>query len=128
MYCKNCGKEILNEAVICPSCGYPTDNYNKINAKNNTELITASKIFIILSIVAASIGILTSIVFLCMGYFLLILAIIALCIPIIIGYFAFKKLNKAKSRQEIFIISILTLVFCNIIAGILMLCISDKDF
>lgn len=24
-YCKNCGKEIVNEAVICPHCGVPQE-------------------------------------------------------------------------------------------------------
>lgn len=26
MFCKNCGKEIDDKAVICPNCGVPTDN------------------------------------------------------------------------------------------------------
>ena len=29
MYCKNCGKEVNDNAVICPNCGVGTDNYNK---------------------------------------------------------------------------------------------------
>ena len=29
MYCKKCGKEINDEAVICPYCGCATDNMNK---------------------------------------------------------------------------------------------------
>ena len=24
MYCKNCGKEIDDKAVVCPGCGVPT--------------------------------------------------------------------------------------------------------
>lgn len=27
MYCRNCGKELSDAAVICPGCGVPTDNY-----------------------------------------------------------------------------------------------------
>ena len=27
MFCSKCGKEIMNEAVICPHCGCPTSNY-----------------------------------------------------------------------------------------------------
>ena len=26
MYCKKCGKEIFDEAVVCPYCGVMTDN------------------------------------------------------------------------------------------------------
>lgn len=25
MYCKNCGKEIDDQAIICPNCGVPTE-------------------------------------------------------------------------------------------------------
>ena len=27
MYCKNCGTQLDDRAVICPHCGVPTDNY-----------------------------------------------------------------------------------------------------
>ena len=27
MYCKNCGAQIDDHAVICPHCGVPTENY-----------------------------------------------------------------------------------------------------
>lgn len=29
MFCSKCGNEINDEAVICPNCGCPTQNYNK---------------------------------------------------------------------------------------------------
>ena len=29
MYCKNCGQQIDDNAVVCPHCGAPTDNFNK---------------------------------------------------------------------------------------------------
>ena len=29
MYCKNCGKLLDDNAVICPSCGVATDNFYK---------------------------------------------------------------------------------------------------
>lgn len=28
MFCSKCGKEISDEAVICPACGVPTPNYH----------------------------------------------------------------------------------------------------
>lgn len=27
-YCSHCGKEIMAEAVVCPHCGCPTEQYN----------------------------------------------------------------------------------------------------
>ena len=30
MICKNCGKEIFDNAAICPGCGCPTDNYASV--------------------------------------------------------------------------------------------------
>lgn len=32
MFCEKCGKEIHDEAVICPGCGVPTSNYSKHQA------------------------------------------------------------------------------------------------
>lgn len=29
MFCSKCGQKIATEAVICPACGCPTQNYNK---------------------------------------------------------------------------------------------------
>ena len=29
MFCKSCGEELLAEAVICPKCGSPTENFTK---------------------------------------------------------------------------------------------------
>ena len=29
MFCSKCGKEIMDEAVICPNCGCATNNYNQ---------------------------------------------------------------------------------------------------
>ena len=48
--------------------------------------------------------------------------------PIIIAFFALTKLETAKKKDSIITIAIFTLLFCSLIAGILMLCLSDKDF
>lgn len=32
MFCKNCGKEINDGAVVCPNCGVATDNMVKASA------------------------------------------------------------------------------------------------
>lgn len=34
MFCSKCGKEINDDALICPSCGCATENYSK-NEKEN---------------------------------------------------------------------------------------------
>ena len=49
-------------------------------------------------------------------------------IPLVVGILALVKLNKAQSKKEIIIPAILVLVFGNILAGIVMLLISEKSF
>ena len=43
MYCKVCGHEVNDNAVICPNCGVATDNYLKTTAapaqKNTLALV-----------------------------------------------------------------------------------------
>lgn len=39
MFCKNCGKEINDNAVVCPNCGVATENM----AKNNSAPAPAQK-------------------------------------------------------------------------------------
>ena len=48
-------------------------------------------------------------------------------VPIIVGIFVLKKLEEAKTKSELTTMAILNLLFCNTIAGILMLCIKDED-
>ena len=39
MFCKNCGKEIDDSAVVCPNCGVATENMSKstpVPAQKNT--------------------------------------------------------------------------------------------
>lgn len=47
--------------------------------------------------------------------------------PIVVGIIALQKLNDARRKEEIQAISILTLLFCNMIGGIIMLTMTDKD-
>lgn len=37
MFCKNCGKEIDDKAIVCPNCGVPTDNYTAVAKPAATE-------------------------------------------------------------------------------------------
>ena len=66
---------------------------------------TAAKVFIILSMIF----------------------LFYLIFPLVVGIIALKKLKTATSKSELTVIAIITLLFCNTIAGILMLCLSEKD-
>jgi len=48
-------------------------------------------------------------------------------LPLIFGFIALKKLKTATKRDELTVTAILTLLFCNVIGGILMLCLKDED-
>lgn len=48
-------------------------------------------------------------------------------IPLIVGFIALNKMKKATKKDELVVIAILNLLFCNIIGGILMLCLKDED-
>lgn len=37
MYCGNCGKELCDDAVVCPYCGVPTQKYNNSSATPQTN-------------------------------------------------------------------------------------------
>jgi hypothetical protein len=50
-----------------------------------------------------------------------------LIFPIIIGAFALKKIETAKTKDELTGIAIAVLLLVNLVAGILMLTISDQD-
>lgn len=47
--------------------------------------------------------------------------------PVAVGVIALQKLNDARKKEDIQTISILTLLFCNMVAGIVMLTMTDKD-
>ena len=53
-----------------------------------------------------------------------------LCAPaIVVGGIALKKLESAKKKEDLTAIAIITLIFCNLVAGILMLCMDNqRDF
>lgn len=42
MFCSKCGKEIMDEAVICPSCGCPTNNFSAQSPAQPTVNIYSS--------------------------------------------------------------------------------------
>ena len=106
MFCKKCGKELFDEAVVCPNCGCATNNYSATQTFSKSGKFTAAKIFIIIGMVVS--------------FFLII--------PIIVGVLSLIQLSTAKQKSDITIMGVLTLLFCSLIGGIIMLCITDKDF
>ena len=60
----------------------------------------------------------------------IILSMIGLCfliVPIIVGAIALHKLEKATSKNDLIVIGVLTILFCSVIGGILMLCMSEDE-
>ncbi len=101
-YCSKCGAEMMDEAVICIKCGCATEN---TRVTQDSGLTIAAKIFMILSTVASAIYLIP----------------LAWCIPMTVSYF-----NKVKKGQPVSMaFKVCTLLFVNLIAGIIMLC--DKD-
>lgn len=47
--------------------------------------------------------------------------------PIIVGILALQKIEESRKKEDILTIGILTLLFCNLIGGIIMLTMTDKD-
>ena len=125
-YCSKCGNEIEDEAVFCPHCGCRCDynqpgkrsfntllkdhcdcrcDYNQPVVKESTGLQTAAKVFLILS---------------CISGGLLIIPLLWM-LPMTISYFNACKEGRAVSTG----FKICTLLFINMIAGILMLIDSE---
>ncbi len=50
-----------------------------------------------------------------------------LVFPVVVGFIALKRIDEATSVSELKTISILTLIFCSTIGGILMLSMKDED-
>lgn len=102
-FCQKCGKEIMDEAVICPACGCAVEQERKDSG--NDGLAVASKIFLIIGCIAQ-------------GWLLLPLA---WCLPITISI-----CNRIKRGEPVGVgLKVCALLFVNTIGGILLLCRSD---
>lgn len=38
MYCRQCGKEIHDEAVVCVNCGVPTEKYAAVDPESKSKI------------------------------------------------------------------------------------------
>lgn len=104
-FCSKCGKELLDEAIICPNCGCQVGVIKSPTKDANAGLGLAAKVLMIISCVA-------------FGWALIPLAWM---IPMTVSVS-----NKLKSGEEISVgLKVCTLLFVNVIAGILLLCMDD---
>ena len=102
-FCQKCGKEIREEAVICPGCGCLVAK----EQKGKDGLATASKVFLILACILQ-------------GFFLIPLL---WCLPMTIS--AFGKMNRGERIGTGFTICIA--LFVSLIGGILLACRPEGD-
>ena len=125
-YCTKCGSEIADEAVICPKCGCAVDNVKPTASVNGMKI--ATKVFLILSCVSCCV---TAIIYFILGIVALtdgnggmFIASLLFClppmwiVPMTVNYFS--KVKKGEAVGVGF--KVCTLIFVNIVAGILMLC------
>ncbi len=105
MYCQYCGKELADEAVVCPNCGCATDKFQA--QKSNSGTGSAAKVFMIIGCVLSA-------------FYLLI----PLCWTIPMTVIYCKRLKQGVPVGTGF--KICSLLFVSLIAGILMLCDDEK--
>ena len=115
------------------------------NRKEEEQMKTASKVFIILGIITGGLLCGISTIYLLIyssGIYALALDIIgfratfyAVCLSMLLfgiamlitGSVSLRRLSYATSKNELILTSVCCLLFCNMIAGILMLCLKDSD-
>ena len=62
MFCRNCGKEIHDSALVCPNCGVPTDNMqNQVQVPVAQQKHTFAIIGFIFSFFGSLLGLIFSI-------------------------------------------------------------------
>lgn len=105
-YCQKCGKEIVDEAVVCTGCGCSVEVNVKKNADGGEDgLAVAAKVFLILGCVTQA----------------WLLLPLAWCLPITIAICNRTRMNQPVGTG----LKVCALLFVNFIAGILLFCRSD---
>ena len=106
-FCQKCGKEIMDEAVVCPGCGCSVAKEVEKTGGGKDGLAVAAKIFLILGCIAQ-------------GWMLLPLA---WCLPITIS-----ACGKMKRGEPVGTgLKVCALLFVSLLGGILLLCRSDEQ-
>ncbi len=103
-FCSHCGNELDDEAIVCPNCGCPCDG----GAPNDKSepIHMATKVFLVLSCVVGGATIFP----------------LLWMLPMTVHYF--RCCNEGKDPSLAF--KICTLIFVNVISGILMLVDKEK--
>ena len=67
MYCYHCGKEIADEALMCPNCGAPTKNTNTVSKQEEVTPVVSSGVNIkalsVVGLILSVIAFVTGIIF-----------------------------------------------------------------
>ena len=107
-FCKHCGKELVDEAVVCTGCGCSTDDTDATNKASGkaSGLSTAAKIFMIIGTVISGFAIFP----------------LAWCLPMTLVYCSKIKHSKPVSLG----FKVCSLLFVSQLGGILMLCDHNK--
>ena len=135
-YCSHCGAPIDDEAVVCPHCGCATSKGEEVfkssskSANNNATLGLVAKIFMILSCVGcvitafASLGA-NSVNGAAAAVGGLIGGLIPLCWVIPMTIKIHNSLKNGEKLSTAF--KVCTLIFANIVSGILLLCMKEDN-
>lgn len=115
MFCPNCGAETTNSAAFCMRCGCPVSSGQTMAAQppapspvvRDEAMCTVTKVFLILGCIS-------------IGWLLIPLA---WCIPITVR--VFQSLNYGWPMSTG--LKVCTLLFVNLIAGILLLCMNEDQ-
>ncbi len=108
-YCSHCGAEVHDEAVVCVNCGCKVTSA-KTNRDDDTKetMKTLILVFLIIGCVV--------------GAFSLLIPL-AWCLPITLSIKRRLENNEPVSTS----LKVCALLFVNLVAGILLLCLNDKE-
>lgn len=106
MFCKYCGAQLDDNAVICPHCGIPTDKFNAQPTPNNTQAAKKTNGMAIAALVVSLIGLFGG------GYLLCIPPVIGLVLSIL-GIQQANRTNGSGRGMAIgsLIVSVISVVF-----------------
>lgn len=106
-YCSHCGHEVVEEAVVCPSCGCQVGEVPEKKADDNKVFALIIKIFMILGCIAT-------------GW-----SLIPLLWTIPLTVHVCRRLDR---KEPIGVgVKVCSLLFVNLIAGIMLLCMDMQQ-
>ena len=131
-YCPHCGNQVEDEAVVCVKCGRKVLSVSAERRVSNEYEVTSVfiKIFMILSLFTSAASAIYSYVVaqaISSSFWWICMAVSVLSYSWIIPMtvIAFKKLRRRERIGMAF--KICTLLFVNLVAGVLLLCLPEED-